>query len=74
MCINFAKKCIKTDKVKKWFPLANSNHKMKTRNKEKFKIYKKNTKRYEKSAIPYMRKLLNNEYEEKRKIIKGIDV
>ena len=53
----------------KWFPLANSTHIIKTRNKEKFKIYKKNTKRYEKSAIPYMRKLLNHENQEKRKII-----
>ena len=73
LCINFAKKCLKTDKVRKWFPLENSNHKMKTRNKEKFKIYKQNTKRYQKSAIPYMRKLLNHEYQEKRKIMKSID-
>ena len=74
LCINFAKKCIKTDNVKKWFPLENSNHKMKTRNKQKFKINKQNTERYKKSAIPYMRKLLNHEYQEKRKMIEGIDV
>ena len=73
LCINFAKKCLKTDKVRKWFPLENSNHKMKTRNKEKFKINKQNTKRYQKSAIPYMRKLLNHEYQEKRKIMESID-
>ena len=47
---------------------------MKTRNKQKFKINKQNTKRYKKSAIPYMRKLLNLEYQEKRKMIEGIDV
>ena len=74
LCINFAKKCIKTDNVKKWFPFENSNHKMKTRNKQKFKINKQNTERYKKSAIPYMRKLLNHEYQEKRKMIEGIDV
>ena len=74
LCINFGKKCIKTDKIKNLSPLENSNHKMKTRNKQKFTLYKQNTKRYQKSAIPYMRKLLNHEYLEKRKATKDIDV
>ena len=74
LCINFAKKCLKTDKVKKLFPLENSMHKMTTRNKQKFKIFKQNTKRYQKSSIPYMRKLLNNEYKKKEKVIDSIDV
>ena len=49
-------------------------HKMTTRNKQKFKIFKQNTKRYQKSSIPYMRKLLNNEYKKKEKVIDSIDV
>ena len=63
---------MKTDKVKKFFPLENSKHKMKTRKKEKYKIFKQNTKRYQNSAIPFMRRLLNNEYEEKGKIVEKI--
>ena len=74
LCINFGKKCIKTDKIKHLSPLENSNHKMKTRNKQKFTLYKQNTKRYQKSSIPYMRRLLNNEYKKKEKVIDSIDV
>ena len=72
LCLKFANQCMKTDKVKKFFPLENSKHKMKTRKKEKYKIFKQNTKRYQNSAIPYMRRLLNNEYEKKGKIIENI--
>ena len=32
---------------------------MKTRAKEKFKVYQAKTERYKKSAIPYMQSLLN---------------
>ena len=45
---------------------------MKTRKKRKYKIFKQNTKRYQNSAIPYMRRLLNNEYEKKGKMIENI--
>ena len=74
LCVNFAKKCIKTEKAKKLFLLKNSMHKMTTRNKQKFKVFKQNTKRYQKSSIPFMRKLLNHEYQQKEKISGRIDV
>ena len=74
LCLKFAKQCLKTEKVKKFFPLENTKHGMKTRKKRKFKISKQNTKRYQNSAIPFMRKLLNNEYERKVKIIENIVV
>ena len=74
LCLKFAKQCLKTEKVKKFFPLENTKHGMKTRKKRKFKISKQNTKRYQNSAIPFMRKLLNNEYERKSKIIGNIVV
>ena len=42
---------------------------MKTREKKKIKIFKQNTKRYQNSAIPFLRKLLNNEHERKAEMI-----
>ena len=66
LCLSFAKKCIKNDKVKSLFPRNSSKHKMKKRNKRKiFKPVKANTERYKKSSIPYMVNLLNEEYGKK---------
>ena len=72
LCLRFAQNCLKTEKVKNLFPLNNSKHKMNLRNKRKYKTNKQNTKRYKNSALPYMRKLLNNEHRKKQKIIKEI--
>ena len=58
--------------MKNLFPLNDSKHKMKKRKERKFKTNKQNTKRLKKSALPYMRKLLNNEYEMKNRIIQNI--
>ena len=58
LCLSFAKKCIKNDKVKSLFPRNSSKHKMKKRNKRK--IFKP-----VKSSIPYMVNLLNEEYGKK---------
>ena len=59
ICLKFAKKCLKNDKVKSMFPIKKQMHNMKLRTKNKYIMDKKRTERYEKSAIPYMRKLLN---------------
>ena len=72
LCLRFAKNCIKTEKVKNLFPLKMSKHKMKIRKQKKYKTNKQNTNRLKKSALPYMRKLLNDEYEKKQKIIQNI--
>ena len=50
------------------FPKNISEYKMKKRNTRNFKVYFTKTKRYQKSAIPYIVKLMNEE-EETRKII-----
>ena len=70
LCLSFAKKCLKNEKVRGMFPKKESNHKMKKRSEESFKVNFARTKRYKKSAIPYMVKLLNIEAEEKRKLFK----
>ena len=43
---------------------------MKKRKQQKYQTKKQNTNRYKKSALPYMRKLLNNENERNNKIMK----
>ena len=60
LCINFATKCTKNDKLKNMFPLNEHKHRMKTRHKEKFKVFKAKTERLKKSAIIYMQNLLNS--------------
>ena len=64
LCLSFAKKCLRNEKLKSMFPLRKINHKMEKRNMEKFKNLKANTKRYEKSAVPYMRRKLNKEWKQ----------
>ena len=39
-----------------------NNYRIETRNKNKFTLFKAKTKRYDKSALPYMRKLLNEDW------------
>ena len=41
---------------------------MEIRKMNKFRMIKANTKRYEQSAIPYMRRILNKDWKEKMKV------
>ena len=66
------KKQYQNRKVKSLFPLNTSKHGMKMRKVEKYETNKQNTNRLKKSALPYMRKLLNEEYNRKQKIIESI--
>ena len=51
LCLNFAIKSSKNEKVKHMFPLSENNHTMFTRNEEKFKVHHANTSRLKDSAI-----------------------
>ena len=68
LCLSFAKKCLKNEKVKDMFPLHKSKHQMKKRKVKKIETKTRYTKRYKKSTLPYMRKLLNDDYEEQYSI------
>ena len=48
--------------MKNLFPLKKLKHKMKKRNPMKYEEKKINTKRFASSALPYMTKLLNENY------------
>ena len=60
MCRKFAMKCISNEKLKHMFPLNEKSHKMITRKREKFKVFKANTERYKKSAVIQMQGMLNS--------------
>ena len=68
-CLRFANKCLKNYKVKNFFPKKEKLHKMKKRKEQKFVVNKANTKRYKRSAIPYMQNLLNLEDDRKHAIL-----
>ena len=72
LCLKFAKKCLQNEKLKNLFPLNKNKHSMIRRNKRKHETRKIRTTRFEKSAIPYMTKLLNNEQSMKKKMIQYI--
>ena len=55
LCINFAKSCLKDPKFSEWFPKG-----ICTRNKTNYLVPESKTKRYGRSAIPHITRLLNN--------------
>ena len=61
LCLNFARKFTKSEKLKHMFPLKKTKHEMKTRHKEKFKVKHAKTERLKRSAVIYMQKLLNTD-------------
>lgn len=67
LCLK-AKRCLKNEKVKNLFPLNMIKNQIKTRGRKKYLENKINTERYRKSAIPYMKDLLNKEESEKQKM------
>ena len=66
LCLNFAKKCLRIEKSKSFFPVKQNKYKN-TRNFEKYFVNHSNTKRHQNSSIIHMQTILNsNEAEMKR--------
>ena len=61
LCLSFAKKkkCLKNERMFKYFEKHDKEHQMKTRHKEKFKVSMAHTEKMKKSPIIYMQRLLN---------------
>ena len=68
LCLEFARKCLKNDRLKHMFPRNSNIHSMETRNHEKYKVQHANTGRLQKSAIIHMQKLLNKNESESTKM------
>ena len=65
LCLEFAKKCVKHEKLKHMFPKNTKEHSMKTRNNEMYLVQHANTGRLQDSAIIFMQKLLNDDAQKK---------
>ena len=64
LCLNFARKCVKSDKTSWMFPI--NENEVDTRHHEQFHVTKARTDRLAKSSIPYMQRLLNVNYKTKQ--------
>ena len=69
LCLKFAKNCLKNEKMKRLFPLQTHHHNMKKRSQAMFKVNKSRTSRYRSSAIPFMQRLLNEDYKQRANIL-----
>ena len=67
MALNFAKRSLKLENFSKLFPLSESNHLMSMRNPERFVINTSYTERHKRSALPFLQRLLNEDYSKQRK-------
>ena len=52
------------------FPLSRKKHHMEKRGNEKYLVTKSFTERHKRSALPYMKKMLNDKEKQKQKIMK----
>ena len=68
LCLNFAKKGLNVNAIKKLFPKYINKHNMKTRNGMKYVVNFAKKEKYLKSPIPYFQKLLNKEEIKKDKL------
>ena len=59
-CLDFAKKCVKHEKNKRMFPFNPTDSDHYLRKKEIFQVNFASTSTYQKSAIPYCQRLLND--------------
>ena len=67
MALNFAKRSLKLENFSKLFPLSESKHLMSKRNTERFVTNISSTERYKRSAVPFLQRLLNDDYSKQRK-------
>ena len=67
MALTFAKRSLKLETFSKLFPLNESNHLMNMRNPEKYVINISNTERHKRSAVPFLQRLLNEDYSKQKK-------
>ena len=69
--LKFAKKSVTNSNFSNFFPRHPGGHAMRTRYPEKYVVNKAHTERYRKSAVPYLQRPLNEDYN-KEKIITSL--
>ena len=68
LCLDFAKKCLRNNKVQSMFPV--NEKKRLLRNNSKYLVKFASTERYRKSAIPFMQNLLNENESVKQNLVR----
>ena len=74
LCLKFAKKCFKVNKLRKLFPKKITMHEMSKRKFEYFRVNKTLTNRYLNSAIPQMQRMLNLDKEREIKTLNQLNM
>ena len=72
ICLKFAKNSLGLDNFKQLFPMFQTDHNMKTRQKEEFQVSMSHSKRYAISAIPSMQRLLNKDRKKQKMLLKKL--
>ena len=67
MALKFAKKSIRQEIFSPLFPLNENLHSMKTRNPKKYVVKKGNTERMRRSSVPFLQRLLNEDFDKQKK-------
>ena len=70
MALRFIQKSLKQDTFSRLFPLNLNHHLMRKRNPEKYSVNIAKTERYRKSAVPFLQRLLNDDYAKQKKNLK----
>ena len=70
MALTFAKKSLKLDKFSNFFPLNKAKHLMTKRNPDKYVVNGAYTERYRRSSVPFLQRLLNEDYARQKKELK----
>ena len=73
IALRFAKNCLKNENYSKLFPINNQKHEMTIRNPLKYEIKKANTERLRVSTIPYMQRVLNDDFKKRKKDMKDLN-
>ena len=67
MALNFAKKSLKLENFSKLLPLCEPKHTMNKRSPERFVVNTARTERFRRSAVPFLQRLLNEDYKKQKK-------
>ena len=70
--LKFAKKSVMNEKFSKFFPKNPEGHIMRTRFSDRYLVNNTHTERYRRSAVPYLQRLLNEDHQKQKKIIKTL--
>ena len=72
MALKFAKRSLKLEHFSKMFPLNDSNHQMTMRNPDKYVINFSRSERHRRSAVPFLQRLLNEDYLKQKNDLKRL--